>query len=324
MFGDSTNSFFVHIDILSQNEPIISFFIYKTKMMPYLKPVLIITLFFFSSNILFGDDKAYEKYYGYTPEEILKLPDKVRSAELPMIFGWAASQATSPFGELTYKQELNSLMYSGFQNYSEAVKSFQKDLGDQPTGILTVGQIDKLGKYSEHQKLGWISFPYTFSSLKNDITGYAKVTGTFVMYNENIAFPVNYVEIVCDKREGYCNLKQTVLIIPKEDDFSMTYSVMNMAPERYKIISWEGDEINAVYDSPDSGLYLLLNFKKKEFIQYNKNKKRTSQIMDGKNIFNESFDRVAKTSFSYLSSEYRNAVYKLIEESERQSKKKGK
>jgi len=240
-----------------------------------------------------------------------------------MVFGWAASQATSPFGEITYKKELNSLMYSGFHNYSEAIKSFQKDLGDKPTGKLTVGQIDKLGKYSEHQKLGMVSFPDTFSSLKIDITGYAKITGTFVMHNDNIAFPVNYVEIVCDKREGYCTLEQTVLIIPKEDDWSMTYMVMNMNPERYRIISWDGDEINAVYDSPDSGLYLLLNFKKKEFIQYNKNKKRTTQVMDGKNIFKESFDKVAQKSFSYLSSEYRNAVYKLIEESERQSKEKG-
>ncbi len=55
--------------------------------------------------------------------------------------------------------ELNALMYPGLHDFEGAVKLFQKDLGDEPTGILTVWQIHNLQKRAEMQKLGQLIFP---------------------------------------------------------------------------------------------------------------------------------------------------------------------
>ena len=85
-----------------------------------------------------------EKYRNYTPEQLNELPEETMSSEVPIMYAMAARRALA-LGEegieLVLGMELNALMYPGLYDFEAGVKLFQKDLGDEPTGVLTVWQI---------------------------------------------------------------------------------------------------------------------------------------------------------------------------------------
>lgn len=96
-----------------------------------------------------ADDAAIKRYRNYLPAQILALPESVRQKEIPIAYLQAANGADSELGRLVFAGMLNTLMYKGMSEYDASVRAFQKDLGDQPSGKLTVGQIFQLGKRAE-------------------------------------------------------------------------------------------------------------------------------------------------------------------------------
>src|SRR5262245_16077681 len=97
---------------------------------------------------------------------------------------------------------LNLLMYNGMGGYDAAIRAFQTDLGDEPTGKFTVWQIFQLSKRSELQGASPPSIPGFFSDIK--VEGYATLQGTLQILDDKAAFPVNKVKIRCVQSEGYC------------------------------------------------------------------------------------------------------------------------
>jgi hypothetical protein len=79
-----------------------------------------------------------------------------------MMYLFAAQRGLSVDSELLFGVELNVLMYPGLHDYKAAVKAFQADLGDEPTGVLTVWQIHNLEQRSDMQKLSKVGFPEIF------------------------------------------------------------------------------------------------------------------------------------------------------------------
>lgn len=299
---------------------------------------LLITIFFLIiSSAIFADEEALKKYKDYTPEQIKELPEKERSSSLPMMFTFAARRGLSPDSKLLFGMELNTLMYPGLHDYENAIKAFQKDLGDKPTGILTVWQIHNLQQRSEMQKLSTVLFPDQYSSFKTkDI---AQVNGTMMIHDERIAWPVNHTKLSCYKADKYCELNQIYLDFPDENSWSQNFHVMQASTEIYNITNWSEHIVDAVPNDPGNGCRttaLNLNFKTKEFYQITRNgtskcealgvtfpklkKPRIAQIVDGKEIIQSEFNSLKKKTYNVLSSSFREKVDKIIRESEKVTK----
>ncbi|MCB9990856.1 MAG: hypothetical protein H6867_05705 [Rhodospirillales bacterium] len=295
-----------------------------------IKTVLLFALFIMHwSSFAFADDEGVKKYRDYTPQQLAELPQDVRSSDVPMMYLFAMQNGIGEGSELLFGMWLNRLMYPGIHNYDTAVKAFQKDLGDEPTGIFTVWQIYNLEQRAEMQKLDTVFFPENFSSyIAKDS---AKVEGTVTILEDRIAYPINHVKVNCYKTDGYCEYNMTVLMVPKEDSWSQSYQVMDMGTDIYKITRWENDEIDAVPTNTGTCRInsLNFNFKTKEFFEIAKNaegecefmgttfeklaKPRISQILDGKKIIQQEFANLKKKAFEVTASDFQKKANKLIE-----------
>lgn len=162
-----------------------------------MKGISILFMGLFVVTLASADEKAVQKYRNYTPQQIKNLPEKVISSTVPMMYTAAAQRGLSVGSELLFGMELNRLMYPGLHDYKAAVKAFQADLGDEPSGVLTVWQIHSLERRSEMQKLSRVLFPDQFSSVKTD--DYARIQGTMIIIDEKIAWPINHVKVQCYK-----------------------------------------------------------------------------------------------------------------------------
>lgn len=275
-----------------------------------------------------ADDAGMQKYKNYTPEQIQKLPKSVLDSDLPIAYHMAANMGLSKGSELAFASELNSLMYAGVHDFDAAVKSFQKDLGDEPTGVLTVWQIHNLEKRAGMQKLADVLFPDEFSSwISKD---YASVVGTMMIHDEKIAWPVNHSELTCYRKSNYCEFKQLYVIFPNDDSWGQNFQVMTSDVQYYDIVRWSQNTIDAVPSSPGNTCRVTefnLNFKTKEFYQITRNgenecdisgaklpklsKPRVSQIVDGKDIIKSEFRKIQQAAYSVLSSDFKKRVEML-------------
>jgi hypothetical protein len=272
-----------------------------------------------------ADENAMTKFRNFTPQQVKEMPEKKRSNELPMAYTFAAQRGLAPDAELLFGMQLNKLMYPGIHSYKAAVMAFQKDLGDAPSGVLTVWQIHQLEYRSELQKLTKVAFPNSFYSAKT--ADYGMVKGTVTILDDKIAWPINHHIITCFKTEKTCEVQQVMLVLPDDNSWAQQYQVMMDNAESYNVTRWTADIIDAEYPSkPDScrTTSLNLNFKTKEFFFITKNaggkceilgkpvdklsKPRISQIVDGAKIFDEAFGKIAKAAYDVLASDFRKKV----------------
>lgn len=279
-----------------------------------------------------ADENAMAKFRNYTPQQVKEMPEKMRSKELPMAYIFAAQSGLAVDSELLFGMQLNKLMYSGVHDYKSAVLAFQKDIGDAPTGMLTVWQIHQLEYRSDLQKLAKVSFPDSFYSQKT--ADYGVVEGAITILDDKIAWPINHNKISCFKAENSCEVQQVMLALPDDKSWAQQYQVMIDDTEYYNVTRWSGDIIDAEYPSkPDScrTVSLNLNFKTKEFFFITKNaggkceilgkaieklaKPRISQVVEGEKIIDEEFGKIAKTAYEVLASDFRKRVDKSIAQS---------
>ncbi|MDX2073046.1 MAG: hypothetical protein SFX19_01620 [Alphaproteobacteria bacterium] len=288
------------------------------------------TIFAFCSIVSYAwaDDAQVKKYKDYTPEQLRDLSNEEREKSVPMMYSMAAQRGLSVDSKLAFAMDLNTLMYPGVGNYDAAVKAFQSDMGEKPTGTLTVWQIWKLQERADMQKLGNVAFPDSFSSvITNDS---ARIEGTAIIIDEKIAWPINHVTVNCYKADKYCEVAQIVLVLPDEQSWAQQYQVMDTGKDFYKITRWENDNIDAVSMNTCEAcrtVSLNYNFKTKEFIEITRNtdkdckildkampklpKPRMSQIVDGKKIIQQEFGNLRKKAYGYLASDFRKQVDEL-------------
>ena len=222
--------------------------------------------------------------------------------------------------------QLNKLMYPGIEDTNRAIKSFQKDLGEPQTGKLTVGQIHDLNYFAELQSVGKIHFPADFSHRESN--GYAAVKGTVKIIDEQIAYPINRVEISCYKSGMYCEYEQLVLIMPNESSWAQIPYLNKFDTEVYEVTRWQNGQIDAVPASQTSSACrsttLNLNFNTEEFFEITRNlkencntilgeipqleKPRISQILDGSTIINEEFGAFQRKAYEAWSVEVRAQI----------------
>lgn len=282
-----------------------------------------------------ADEAAMTKYRNYTPKQVSDMPEKQRGSVMPMTYIFAAQRGLAVDSELLFGMQLNQLMYPGIHEYKSAVKAFQADLGDPQSGVLTVYQIHQLEYRSDMQKLAYVAFPDRGNSSKT--AEYGAVEGALTILDDRIAWPINHHKIKCFKSENTCEVQQVMLVLPDEKSWAQQYQVMIDSTEYYNVTRWANDTIDAEYPSkPDScrTTSLSLNFKTKEFFFITKNaggkceilgqaidklsKPRISQVVEGKKIFDKEFERIKKTAYSFLASDFR----KKVDEAAAQASKK--
>lgn len=288
-----------------------------------------IIIFLLLVTISYASEDAVKKYRNYTPEQLSKLSKEEISGSVPMMYTMAAQRGLSEGSDLLFGMDLNILMYPGLHDYKKSVNAFQTDLGDKPTGVLTVWQIHKLEQMAEMQKLSKVLFPDEFFSYISDSS--AIVKGTIKLLDENIAYPINHVTIKCFRAEKYCEYDQINLGAPKEGSWSQNFQVIKNDTEYYKVIRWEGESIDGIYDQ-ESGkcrtTSINFNFKTKEFLFITRNaggdckvlgvempkleKPRLGQVVDGEKIISSKFAEIQKAAYDSLSSAFRAKIDKLL------------
>jgi len=286
-----------------------------------------------SVGIARADEDAVAKYRDYLPKQLLALSEDERQSSVPMMFSGAANLATSPAGDLIMQANLNSLMYDGFADYDGAKRAFQEDLGEEPTGALTVWQIHSLGYRASRVNMTSVSFfPFDFGGTMTE--NWAFVKGTVEIIDEKIAYPINHVDIECNRNEGTCEYRQIALTLPDENSWVQSYIVGEIADDTYQITRWEGQLIDAVPldTSACRTTQLSLNFETQEFFEIARNntagdcetmlgvtlprleKPRVSRIVDGREIISAEFKAISEETFTFFSSSFRNRAEALVAE----------
>ena len=286
-----------------------------------------------STRIALADEAAVAKYSDFLPEQLLILSEEERQTSVPMMFSGAANLATSPAGDLVMQANLNSLMYDGFADYEGAKRAFQADLGEEPTGFLTVWQIHTLGYRASRVNMTSVSFfPFDFGGTMSG--DWAFVKGTLEIIDEKIAHPVNFVDIECNRARGTCEYRQIAMTLPDENSWVQSYHVGEIADDVYQITRWDGQSIDAfpMYATGCRINQLSLNFGTQEFFEIARNntsgdcetmlgvtiprldKPRVSRIVDGREIISAEFSAISQETFTFLSSSFRDRAEALVAE----------
>jgi hypothetical protein len=282
----------------------------------------------------FADEKAVKKYRNYTPDQIKSLPEKILQNDLPANFQFAAELGLTKGSEVLFAMQLNQLMYPGMGDYKAAVKAFQIDLGDAPSGLLTVSQIDSLGQRSSMQKLSRILFSAEFSSRKSNDSAF--VQGTMKILDDKIYLPINHVKLRCWRQANYCEFDQISIAVLNKDSWPQSYQVIEHGTEYLKISRWDEDSIDAVPQETTTVCRTVsfnLNFKTREFFYITRNgggdceilgtildklpKPRISQIVDGTKIIGEEFGQIEKSAYEMLASDFRKKMAKMVAEEQK-------
>lgn len=291
--------------------------------------VLVLAILVLGPWLARADEDAMAKYRDFLPQQLMDLPESARSSDVPMAYTGAANLALSPGGDLVFQMHLNDLMYNGMGDFEGAKTEYQRDLGEKPTGNLTVWQIFQLGYRADRQKLGSVAFfPLGFSS--GIYETFAIVQGTVSILDERIAYPINHVKIKCDKNRGVCDYRQIALMFPDENSWTQSYTVMEIADDTYRITRWENEQIDAIpFDTTTCRInQLSLNFSTSEFYEIARNNKekcelvlggtlpplekpRVSQILDGTKIIYDEFQKVREEAFGYTAKSFQARVQEL-------------
>lgn len=292
---------------------------------------LIIAFFVLFTGFGRADEGAVAKYRDYLPEHLLALPEDERQRSVPMMFTGAANLATSPAGDLIIQANLNTLMYDGFADYDGAKRAFQEDLGEEPTGALTVWQIHSLGYRASRVNMTSVSFfPFDFGGTMTEDRAFVK--GTVEIIEEKIAYPINHVDIECSRSEGTCEYRQIALTLPDESSWVQSYHIGEIANDTFRITRWEGQLIDAIplNHSACRTTQLSLNFETQEFFEITRNnvvegcetmlgvtlprleKPRVSRIVDGRDIVSAEFKAISEETFTFFSSSFSSRVEKIL------------
>ncbi len=192
------------------------------------------------------ENMTAEEIANLSPKVGLKLPAKQMMSKIMELEGKKYSEE---MWNITVSFPLYQLLYfyKNFspQDLSMAIKNFQEDIGENPTGELTVGQMDELFKRVTKVNETKIIPIYGDEVRIYSTEGYASVQGTMILEGEEIADPVNITKFVCDRGKMTCSEKTITIDIPDIDDSRDYYFLIEDETHNKDIISWSKNEIVA-------------------------------------------------------------------------------
>ena len=211
-----------------------------------------------------------------TPEQLNSMP----ISELKRIASNSGNETISEFFDYYTSIALMRLGYDdNLKNLSKSkqkIKSFQKKVGNNPTGILTYGDVDNLNncnaKFMENKvlPLGTASV-YIYED-------YARAEGSLVIDDGNdtyleetdSAFPVTKTMIRCDRNDGICTVFVADVIIPNYEDSKDTY-YLNTDIDVWQIDSWRSDKVIATSSGNCRTTTMTMNSTTNEIVQLTTN-----------------------------------------------------
>lgn len=215
--------------------------------------------------------KMSDKEFNNLPKDV---QDKIPLKE---IFKRAPSGDMTPTVMLTVSFSLAKLMYFNpvpEKQVREAIKKFQRDIGQDQTGELTMGQLNELSRRANRLSDNPIYVPGLGETL--DVIGeedYVTTEGTWTIEGEKHAFPINFAKINCFKSRGTCEINQVNISIPRLNNSSQGFLVAHTPyTEELEIISWANNEIVSQGDIKCRTTIMTINIENNEVFQITRNK----------------------------------------------------
>lgn len=165
---------------------------------------------------------------------------------------------------LIVKYQLRTLMFdvsfdrlehpSDDPAFYRALVSFERTAKLSVDGVFTASELERLnylaGLVGEQQ----ISLPF------KHVTGgvsYASAVGTWVLKGEQIASPINAVEIHCWRKEAQCDAFDATVVQP---DTGSGSHLLSTGMSYYSVLSWTPSEVQAVSETDCRRNVLTLNW----------------------------------------------------------------
>ena len=210
-------------------------------------------------------------------EEINKLPkdvlDKLPVKEVYERIGKEIAMAH--LMQVMIFDSLQKLMYFdpvSEEEGREAVKLFQRDIGEAQTGILTMGQFNELSRRSTRISDTPVYLPTTGDNLRvYSHSGFVGAEGTWVIEGDTIYNPLNHNKINCYKSQKICEVIQAHVDIPKIEAKADQYGLY-VSKDTFNIISWTGSEVISQAGAMCRTTIMTINIKNNEVFQITRNK----------------------------------------------------
>jgi hypothetical protein len=271
-------------------------------------------------------DAAYEKYKNYLPSELMKLPKKAFSEEVPPVLASAATLAVlADTTDLIPRRNLNALMYPGLNDFKNAVIQFQTDINEKATGTLTVGQLVEL---SHRAKLQEVTIPDLSAQLSDNNLGQAAfISGALELIGAPISNPINKTDIQCFKQTKHCEFSQISVTLPNISESGNTAASITSYPtEHFPVISWSDNNIETGPSDANACRLrsLSLNFETNEYFYITKNGSRKegcdllpkldgpriARIVDGDDVLRQQRRQLSLRKMEVLSSSFQQEFAK--------------
>lgn len=229
-------------------------------------------------------------------------------------------------GNFISQSALSGLYYPEAE---EGIKQFQTDIDAEPTGELTIGQVEELQRRytrTRDTKVYTGGFGDALTIIR--IQGYLQVKGTWILEDENIAYPINTSKITCDRTRRECEVTQAEVIVPAIDDSDDSY-MLNVDSNTYSVVSWDASEVVARDSGTCRTSILTINSNSKEVFEVTRNnetkecregyltlpgldKPRIARLVPGWNrIYKWWQDRQKKVS-EYINPRYRKEIEEAV------------
>jgi TonB family protein len=293
--------------------------------------ILFISFVFYiiSCSVALADEKLPD-ISKMSAEEINKLPNNVISRlpakDLLNFSKGKNSGLVIPYIFANLLGQLGYLPPPTETQIREAVKRFQRDIDQQETGELTIGQFEELELRSTRFTDTPVYLPAFGDELK--VYGYpdlVRTEGTWKIEGERIFNPINYSEISCIQSQGTCEVFQAYIDIPTLKDRGVLGQVedsyaLRITKDTFKVMSWTDSEVISQTGSECRSTIMTINIKNNEVFQITRNKgnvcdfgiaklpkldkPRISKLIPGYNFSYEFWRNRKKETRKYLSSEY--------------------
>ena len=230
---------------------------------------------------LYAEDIDWSKYQ---TEEDLKALSQEQLMSIPMtefsrIFykeGETAKLFSESGIEYMTSFQLSALGYFSNKESKEKLKSFQRALGEEATGILTYGQFEQLNEcVTKFRESPVITLANTSVSIYDN---YARATAQLVIDDGNdtylestdSAMPITSSIITCDKRTGSCDVFTADIKASRFGESNDTY-YLSTNQDTYTIDSWSADKIIATDSGNCRSTTMTINQTTNEIIQLTTN-----------------------------------------------------
>ena len=164
-------------------------------------------------------------------------------------------------------------------NFRHQIELFEKQAGLTPDGMLTMKEFSVLTSVSE--KIGESPVYFISSAEISTFGNLVLVSGTWVIEGDQIAYPINKTDIICDKLSSDCELTNISVTVSEIAESGNSHNI-GVDKDHYEIISWTDDSIIALDRGRCRTTTLTLNINANEVFETTSNlNKEGCEILPG-------------------------------------------